>query len=834
MSFIADLHIHSKYSRATSRSGDLEHIAEAADIKGIQVVATGDFTHPKWLEEIKTELIPAEQGLFKLKNNKSEVRFILSAEISCIYSKGGKVRKIHILVLAPDIKAVEKINKKLSEIGNLKSDGRPILGLDAKNLLEIILKADENCLFVPAHCILPDTYLHNNSGIKKIKDILIGDKVYTHQGRLKKVSQTYTRFYKGPIYNIRPYNFRIGLQTTEEHPFYAIKSYKDCKNCPHTICKPGCRYYQKRGCLHPYFKEYKPQWIQAEDIKKGDVLIFSRFNKITKDRTEINLWDYLSRKQFEVCEDKVSCRRGRIDKKIDNVIKINKKFCRLAGYYMSEGYTDSRDSIAFCFNRNENRYIEDLQFLMKEVFKLSSPRIYKRENANSVEIIYFSKILAEIFGKLFYNDPATKRAHTKCLPFWMLNLPLEKQVEIFIGWWRGDAGVTSSRELMNQMKIILLRLGIIPSIRELTKEVFNEKYAHLYKRENRVIKARHSSFAFNQLSFFEDLFGLLKAPEFKRFDYKLNRRHGWIDKKNIYLPIRDIEVKNYEGEVHNIEVEEDNSYLSEFATVHNCMTPWFALFGSKSGFDSVEECFEDLSPHIYALETGLSADPKMVWRIPDGRRLTLLSNSDAHSPGKLGREANVFETELSYNSIIQAIKEKDNKKFLYTIEFFPEEGKYHFDGHRTCDISLTPEESKKYNNVCPSCGKPLTLGVAHRIKDLADREEGFVPKNAIPYKSLIPLKEIIGEAFSCGPNTKKVALEYDLLIKNLKNEFNILLDASFEELQKIAHSQVAEGIIRTRQGKVIIEPGYDGVFGKISIFSQKEKKKIISQKVLFD
>ncbi len=416
MSFIADLHIHSKYSRATSPSGDLEHIAESAKIKGIQVVVTGDFTHPQWLEEIKTELIPAEQGLFKLKKGKNEVRFILSTEISCIYSKAGKVRKIHIVVLAPSIKTVEKINKELSKIGNLKSDGRPILGLDAKNLLEIVLKADENCLFIPAHIL----------------------------------------------------------------------------------------------------------------------------------------------------------------------------------------------------------------------------------------------------------------------------------------------------------------------------------------------------------------------------------------------------------------------------------TPWFALFGSKSGFDSVEECFEDLSPHIYALETGLSADPKMIWRIPDGRRLTLISNSDAHSPGKLGREANVFETELSYNAITKAIKEKDNKKFLYTIEFFPEEGKYHFDGHRACDVSLTPEESKKYNNVCPACGKPLTLGVAHRIKDLADKEEGFVPKNAIPYKSLIPLKEIIGETFSCGANTKKVAVEYDKLIKNLKNEFNILLDASFEELKKVAQPQVAEGIVRVREGKVNIEPGYDGIFGKVGIFSKKERKKLIQQKVLFD
>jgi len=407
MKIIVDLHIHSKYSRATSLSGDLKHIAESAKTKGIDVVATGDFTHPAWLDQIEKELKPAEPGLFKY----NETRFILSTEISCIYSKNNKVRKIHIVVLAPDIKAVKKINSKLSEIGNLTSDGRPILGLDAKNLLEIILEADKNCLFIPAHVL----------------------------------------------------------------------------------------------------------------------------------------------------------------------------------------------------------------------------------------------------------------------------------------------------------------------------------------------------------------------------------------------------------------------------------TPWFGLFGSKSGFDSVKECFEDLSHHIYALETGLSADPSMIWRIPDGRKLTLVSNSDAHSPQKLGREANVFDIEMSYNSIIEAIKTR--KGFLYTIEFYPQEGKYHYDGHRSCDICLSSEESKKYNNVCPACGKPLTLGVAHRVAEIADKEKGFIPENKIPFKSLVPLKEIISEAFDCGVNTKKVNQEYDRMISSIGNEFYILLEA---EKEKISNPAIREGIEKARKGQLIIEPGYDGVFGKVKIFSKKEKKKLAAQKVLFD
>jgi len=412
--FIADLHIHSKYSRATSPQADLEHIAESAKIKGIKVVGTGDFTHPKWLQEIEDKLEPAEAGLFKLKNSSNEIRFLLTAEISCIYSAKGRVRKIHIVILAPSLKAVKKINQALSKIGNLHSDGRPILGLDVKELLKITLEANKDCLFVPAHC----------------------------------------------------------------------------------------------------------------------------------------------------------------------------------------------------------------------------------------------------------------------------------------------------------------------------------------------------------------------------------------------------------------------------------MTPWFAIFGSKSGFDSIEECFDDYSQYIFALETGLSGDPAMLWRIPDGRRKTLISNSDAHSPGKLGREANVFDTGLSYSEIVEAIKGKDKEKFLYTIEFFPQEGKYHYDGHRDCKISLSPKESKKYNNVCPVCGKPLTLGVANRIAQLADRPEGFMPEGVIPFKSLIPLKEVIGEALNCGANTKKVIVEYDKLTSEFNNEFNILLNVPESDLKNIAPEQVALGILRAREGKVNIEPGYDGVFGKVRIFSEQEKKNLVKQKVL--
>jgi len=427
MQFIADFHIHSKYSRATSKDMDLENLDKWAKIKGIKVLGTGDFTHPLWFKELKDKLEPVEPGLFKIKKEKlvskdnefgikeNEIRFILTTEISCIYSKKGRTRKVHIIIFAPNFEAVEKINANLGWIGNLKADGRPILGLDAKELAKIVLNVSPDCLVIPGH--------------------------------------------------------------------------------------------------------------------------------------------------------------------------------------------------------------------------------------------------------------------------------------------------------------------------------------------------------------------------------------AW--------------------------------------------TPWFSIFGSKSGFDSIEECFDEYSKYIYSIETGLSSDPAMNWRLSKLDKITLISNSDSHSPSRIGREANVFDTELSYFSIIEAIKQKDAKKFLYTIEFFPEEGKYHCDGHRLCGVSLSPQESKKCNNICPVCGRPLTIGVLNRVEELADRPVGFKPEGAIPFKSLVPLNEIIADTIGMGTVAKQVLEEYKNLIKKFGNEFNVLLNASKNELESATLPEIAEGILRVREGKVQIAPGYDGVYGKIKIFNQGEQKLVSKQNTLF-
>jgi len=462
MKFIADLHIHSKYSRATSKDMTLEELDRWADDKGILVMATGDFTHPEWLKEIKEKLEPAEPGLFKLKpqykkqtikGTSAETRFFLSTEVSSIYSRGGRVYRIHNLIFAPDIETVEKINTQLSWIGNLKSDGRPILGLDCRELVKIVVGTNEKCAVVPSH-----------------------------------------------------------------------------------------------------------------------------------------IW-----------------------------------------------------------------------------------------------------------------------------------------------------------------------------------------------------------------------------------------------------------------------------------------TPWFSLFGSMSGFDSIEECFGEYSKYIFAGESGLSSDPGMNWRLSQLDNIAIISNSDSHSFQRIGREANIFDTELSYDGIIEAIKngipatriniDKNTDKnglistnpcshqrksvFLATIEFFPEEGKYHFDGHRLCGVVFSPEETKKHNGICPKCGRRLTIGVMNRVEKLADRStiesetKGFYQSydNRVPFYNLIPLDEIIAEAYGLGVAAKKVKEEYENLIKIFGSELKILLEVNDEEMKGPpaggVDNKIRQGIKAVREKRLKIRPGFDGEYGKISIFSKEEKENLETQKTLF-
>jgi uncharacterized protein (TIGR00375 family) len=268
-------------------------------------------------------------------------------------------------------------------------------------------------------------------------------------------------------------------------------------------------------------------------------------------------------------------------------------------------------------------------------------------------------------------------------------------------------------------------------------------------------------------------------------------------------------------------------------------TPWFSVFGSKSGFDRMEECFGVFTDRIHAIETGLSSDPEMNWRLSALDRFSILSNSDAHSPENIGREANIMELEdISYSAIKDAIekkhesgispegRDKRGSRLISTIEFYPEEGMYHFDGHRACNIRLTPGEARKKRGICSACGKALTIGVLNRVEELADREEGFRPAGAVPFVKLVELDKIIAEALGVKSRaSKKVQAEYEKLINSLGNEISILTDVEIEKISHASSSIIAEGVSRVREGKLIVDPGYDGVYGTVRIFSEEEREQ---------
>ncbi|RMH03134.1 MAG: DNA helicase UvrD [Nitrospirae bacterium] len=263
-------------------------------------------------------------------------------------------------------------------------------------------------------------------------------------------------------------------------------------------------------------------------------------------------------------------------------------------------------------------------------------------------------------------------------------------------------------------------------------------------------------------------------------------------------------------------------------------TPHFSVFGANSGFDSLEECFGDLTPHIKVLETGLSSDPAMNWRLSRLDGLTLVSNSDAHSPSKLGREANVLATPLAFHEIVGALVSGDPSQFLGTIEFFPEEGKYHYDGHRMCGVRLTPEETRRHQHLCPACGKPVTVGVMHRVETLADRSAGHRPPRALAYWRLVPLSELLAEIYGSGATTKIVSDSYHQLLATFGSELSILLNVPIEELVAHGDPLLATAIHRMRQGQVDVAPGYDGEYGRVRLLSPEDRQPVSPQMTLFD
>jgi len=827
MKIFADLHLHSRFSRACSKNITLETLEKSAIQKGLNILGVSDFTHPTWFKEIKLNLKEIDDtGLYQYKSN--DVYFLLTTEISLIYNQGEETRKIHHLILAPNIEIAEQITSWLKTKGRVDYDGRPIFGFTSPELVESMMDISKDIMIIPAHCLLPNEPIQTNKGMIPIEKLTESSIVLTHKGNYKKIEKVMKRKYDGELIGLKPSCFNSFTFFTPEHPVYIIKSHKSCKNVSHTTCKPTCSYL-KRGCKNPKFKNYKLEWTKASEVDRNDICAFPIYKKV-KDIRFIDIINFLSSKVY-LEDEYAKSRKEKIFIKnlgVKRNIEVSKEFCRLVGYYLAEGYA-TRDHITFSFNKNETEYINDVRNLLRRVFgKLINVRLKSDKNGILVET--HSKILVDFF-KIFYKS-APFRAQNKYLPEFFLKLPIEKQKQILLGWWRGDAGVTSSIDIINQMRLILFRLKIIPTISVTTKEMMNKKGKEI---DGRRIIAKNDSYCISYLCFFDRNLDLLKLKEFRKYKSKLDRRKGYFDEDYVYLPITGICKKKYFGYVYNLEVKDDNSFLTKNFTVHNCMTPWFGIFGSKSGFDSVEECFQDQSNHVYATESGLSADPKMLWRMSSLDKYTIVSNSDAHSANttRLGRELNVMEMkEFSYKNIFEIIKNKDKNRFLFTVEVPPEEGKYFWDGHRNCNVSLDPKESKKYHDICPVCGKPLTIGVLHRVEELADRPEGFVPKNAVPFKSLLPLSELLAAVYNTQIFSKKVWEESTKLVKEFGSELNVLLEAPEEKLRLLTHEKIAKIIIKNRKEELKVQPGYDGVYGSIILDEKSQKGTIKIQRSL--
>jgi uncharacterized protein (TIGR00375 family) len=306
---------------------------------------------------------------------------------------------------------------------------------------------------------------------------------------------------------------------------------------------------------------------------------------------------------------------------------------------------------------------------------------------------------------------------------------------------------------------------------------------------------------------------LLLAPDFESVEKINGRLVGLGNLRSDGRPILGLDVKTFVRMVADL-------CPQCVAIPAHIWTPWFSLFGANSGFDAIEECFEEMTPFIFALETGLSSDPAMNWRLSALDRFALVSNSDAHSPAKIGREANVFNTDFSYKGLVEAIKSRDPGRFVGTVEFFPEEGKYHWDGHRKCEVVLDPRESLRLGDLCPACGKKLTIGVAHRVEELADRTEDEVRDAAprTPFRRLLPLNEVIAAACGKTPECQGVWDLYFRFVREFGDEQAILAETPVADLRRVSPERVADGIERMRKGLVRIAPGHDGEYGTIHLF----------------
>jgi PHP family Zn ribbon phosphoesterase len=660
--------------------------------------------------------------------------------------------------------------------------------LDAKELTKIILNISSDCLIIPAHIYTPWFSLFGSrSGFDSLEECFEDYSKYIYAG------ETGLSCYdeKTEVLTNNGWKKFSGIQNSDEICTLNLN------NNQIEFQKPLKKFiYHYKGKMYR-LKTKRVDLLVTPNHKllvsgcdfrrpprfflKEAKYLFKKSKRFKKD----GIWIGENRQYFTLPAVKVKwgCRWYSGGSRIEPEKKFPMvPWLKFFGFWLAEGWTSKNEKYheynVYLSNKNNSLLLE-----MKKILESFGYNVYwdKKKN-NTLRVRDY---------QLFHYLKQFGKCHEKFIPPEVKSLSKEL-LEIFFGYYikgdghiygrsgKGISATTSSVKLRDDLQEIALKIGMSAYYKLHRKKGTpffspSRNYKKMYKQKEDswvVYFIRHNLHA-------------VLPSVIKKFNYT----ESWVD---------------FNGKVYSLAVPNHVIYVRR-----NGIPVWCG-----------------------------NSDPPMSWRNSKLDRITLISCSDAHSPEHIGREACVFEgEELSYKAIVEAIKTKNLKpkscKLIYTIEFFPEEGKYHYDGHRNCGIRLSPKETKKYNGICPVCSKPLTIGVLNRVEQLADRPEGFIPKNAIPFKSLIPLKEIIADALGQGVETAEVEKEYQNLIAKFENEFNVLLNVQRSDLEKATLPEIAEGIIRVREGKVIIEPGYDGVYGKIRIFQKGEQKSVLKQGTLF-
>jgi PHP family Zn ribbon phosphoesterase len=783
MRVIADLHIHGPYSRATSERMCLEEIARFARIKGLTIIGTGDFTHPKWYNELRNKLVlDPETSLYRLNvDAATPIRFMITTEVNTAFYYNNELKKVHHVILTPNLETADQINHRLSKHGNLQADGRPTLNVTPPALVEEVMETSKNNMIFPAHAWTPwfsifgafsgfdsvedcyqdmtkhihaletglscydkETQVLTAEGWKNFDEVDYDDNICTlnidtKEIQFQKPLGIHVYQHKGHMYKLK--TKRVDLLVTPNHKI--LYSPCDFRRPPKLVLKEAERLFNKskRFKKDGVWKGENPEYfnLPAVEIKHG-----SRYYSGLRQQNERKL--------------------------------PLKAWLKFFGFWIAEGWTTEGKGGAYnvCVSNKNDALLSE----MNEILQNLGFNTFLSKKTGTLRVRDY---------QLFHYLKKFGKCNEKFVPKEIKVLSKEN-LELFFEYYikgdghiygrngKGLSATTTSIRLRDDLQEIALKIGI-------------SAYYKLGKKKGTPCRS---------------------LSEYKKI-YR-QREDAWV----VYFIRRNL---------HTVLPSTNQKY--------NHIESWV-------DFEGPVFCVTVPNHVIYVRRNGIpvwcgNSDPPMNWRLSKLDKFTLVSNSDSHSfwPWRIGREANVFELKkLTYGEIIESIRLKDSSRFKFTIETDPAYGKYHWTGHRTCNVALSAIDAIKFANICPVCRRRLTKGVEQRVEELADRPNNYKPNNTIGYMHLLPLSEIIAAVHgSDSPSTQRIWSLYNSLIKKFGDEYTILIDTPKEAISSIADEGTAEIVLRVRQRTAEVIPGYDGVYGKLVVPSQIAQPKTVPRRV---